>query len=146
MLDSVYNAKILEFAGNIPAQGSLENPDAVVKKHSKLCGSTVEVSMKLVDGKVAAYAHEVNACALGQAAASIMARSVIGATIDELRDARDAVLAMLTAGADAPSGRFSDAMYLAPVKDYPARHLSTLLAFEAALEAAQIISREIKAD
>ena len=99
MLNDIYNTKILELAGNIPRLGRLEEAHATSRQHSKLCGSTIIVDLAMRDGKVSDYAHDVKACALGQAAAAIVANHVIGATAAELRDIRDRVRAMLkTAG------------------------------------------------
>jgi NifU-like protein involved in Fe-S cluster formation len=131
MIDDIYNARILEFAGNIPRLGTLDDADASAMAHSKLCGSKVRVFLKVEDGRVADFAHDVKACALGQASSSIMARHVIGATADELRQAKVDMLAMLKADGEGPSGRFEDMRYLKPVKDYKARHASTMLTFDA---------------
>lgn len=136
MLNDIYNQRILELAGNIPRLGRLPAPQATSRRHSKLCGSTVTVDLTLVDGRVAEYAQDVKACALGQAAASIVGRHVVGATPAELREVRDRVTAMLKENGEAPSGDWADAAVLEPVRDYRARHASTLLAFEAAAAAA----------
>jgi NifU-like protein involved in Fe-S cluster formation len=135
MIDDLYSAKLLKLAANLPHSGRLAAPDASVEKVSKLCGSRVVVDVVVRDGRVADFAQDVKACALGQAAASVLGAHVLGATAEELELARDQFRAMLKQGADAPDGRFSDLSMLAPVKDYPARHASTLLAFEAAAEA-----------
>jgi len=135
MLDDMYNAKILEFAGNIPRAGRLEHPQATAKAHSKLCGSTVVVDLCVEDGVVSDFAHDVKACALGQAASSIMARNIIGAAPAELRDVRDAMRKMLKEAGPAPEGRFEDLKFLEPVREYKARHASTLLAFDAVVDA-----------
>ncbi len=134
-MDEIYNSKILEFAGNITHAGSLPDADANSEKHSKLCGSKVRVYLKMDHGTVTDFAHEVRACALGQASSSIMARHVIGATADEIRKAREDMLAMLKEGGEGPEGRFEDMRYLRPVKDYKARHASTMLTFEAVVDA-----------
>lgn len=134
MLDTVYNTKILDYAGNIPRIGRLDNPDATAKAHSKLCGSTVIVDLNMADGKVTDFAHEVKACALGQASASIMARSVIGATGEELKALRRTMYAMLKEGGAPPQGRFEAFKFLEPVRDYKARHASTLLTFDAVVD------------
>lgn len=133
-MDDIYNSKILEFAGNITRSGTLPDADATSEKHSKLCGSRVRVYLKMRDGIVTDFAHEVRACALGQASSSVMASHVVGATAAELRQARQDMLAMLTAGGEGPSGRFEDMRYLMPVKDYKARHASTMLTFEAVVD------------
>jgi NifU-like protein involved in Fe-S cluster formation len=137
MIDDIYSAKVLKLAANLPRVGRLPAPDASVEKVSKLCGSRVVVDLTLAEGRVADFAQEVKACALGQAAASVLGAHVVGATPEELEVARDQFRAMLKTGGPAPDGRFSDLSMLAPVKDYPARHTSTLLAFEAAAEAAR---------
>ena len=136
MLNDIYNQQILEFAGNIPRLGRLDSPQATAKAHSKLCGSTVVVELSMVAGKVSDFAQDVKACALGQASASIVARHVIGATADELRTVRDQVRAMLKSNGPAPSGAWADAAILEPIRDFKARHASTLLAFEATAQAA----------
>jgi NifU-like protein involved in Fe-S cluster formation len=133
-MDDIYNAKILEFAGNIPLTGSLANADAEAQAHSKLCGSRVTVWLSVRDGAVDGFAHEVKACALGQASSSIMARHIVGATVSELRAAKADMLAMLKDGGEGPSGRFNDMRYLLPVRDYKARHASTMLTFDAVVD------------
>lgn len=135
MLNNIYNQRILELAGNIPRIGRLPQPDATASAHSKLCGSTITVDVSLRDGKVADYAHELKACALGQASASIMARNVVGSTPQELREAREALRKMLKENGPPPAGKWADLAVLEPVRDYKARHGSTLLAFDAVAEA-----------
>jgi NifU-like protein involved in Fe-S cluster formation len=134
MIDDVYNAKILEFAGNIPRIGRLAHPQASSTAHSKLCGSTVIVDLVMNNGLVSDYAHDVKACALGQSSASILASHVIGASGAELRKARDEMRAMLKESAAPPQGRFEELKFLEPVRDYKARHASTLLAFDAVVD------------
>ncbi|SMF69568.1 iron-sulfur cluster assembly scaffold protein [Neorhizobium sp. CSC1952] len=134
-MDDIYNSKILEFAGNITHAGNLPDADASSEKHSKLCGSKVRVYLKMEGDTVTDFAHEVRACALGQASSSIMARHVIGATAAEIRKAREDMLAMLKEDGEGPDGRFEDMRYLKPVKDYKARHPSTMLTFEAVVDA-----------
>jgi NifU-like protein involved in Fe-S cluster formation len=134
-MEDIYNSKILEFAGNIALTGALPDAQASAEKHSKLCGSKVRVYLKMDQGVVTDFSHEVRACALGQASSSIMARHVLGATADEIRSARDEMVAMLKDGGEGPSGRFEEMRYLKPVKDYKARHPSTMLTFEAVVDA-----------
>lgn len=134
-MDDIYNSKILEFAGNIPLIGSLADADASAQAHSKLCGSKVKIWLKMDGDRVSGFAHDVKACALGQASSSIMARHVVGATADEVRAARTDMLDMLKADGEGPSGRFEDMRYLRPVKDYKARHASTMLTFDAVVDA-----------
>lgn len=142
MLDDIYNARILEFAGNIPRIGRLEHPQASAKAHSKLCGSTVIVDLCLKDGVVSDYAHDVKACALGQASSSIVAQHVIGATPEELRAVRKTMRAMLKEGGEPPTGRFEDLKFLEPVREYKARHASTMLVFDAIVDALDQIEAE----
>ena len=141
MIDDVYNAKILGFAGNIGRIGRLEGPHATATAHSKLCGSTVTVDIKMVDGVIADFAHEVKACALGQASSSIMAQNVVGATATEVKATRAALLRMLKENGGPPEGRFGDLRYLEPVRDYKARHASTMLTFDAVVDAIDQIER-----
>ncbi|WP_426230109.1 iron-sulfur cluster assembly scaffold protein [Pararhizobium sp. DWP3-4] len=135
MMDEIYNSRILEFAGNIPKSGTLTHPDAEASAHSKLCGSKVKIGLKMDGNTVIDFAHEVKACALGQASSSIMARHVVGATSSEIRQAREDMLAMLKADGEGPSGRFADMRFLKPVRDYKARHASTMLTFDAVVDA-----------
>ena len=142
MMNEIYNRKILELAADIPLLGRLEHPQASVTRQSKLCGSTVTVDLDMQDGRVVRFGHEVKACALGQASSSIMARHVIGATGDELRAVRDTVRAMLKDNGPAPAAPWDDAQVLEPVRDYKARHASTLLTFDAVVDAVGIIEQK----
>lgn len=146
MLDDIYNAKILEYAGNIPRIGRLDNPDASAKAHSKLCGSTVVVDLCMKDGVVTDFAHDVRACALGQASASIMAQNIIGASASDLRAVQQSMRAMLKEGGAPPTGRFADLKFLEPVREYKARHASTLLTFDAVVDALGQIEAAAKTD
>jgi NifU-like protein involved in Fe-S cluster formation len=136
MLNEVYNTRILELAGNIPRIGRLAEPDATATAHSKLCGSTVTVDVKMDGETVTDFAHDVKACALGQASSSIMARNIVGAKADELRNLREDVRRMLKENAAPPAyGRWADIAVLEPVRNYKARHASTLLTFDAVVSA-----------
>ncbi|TBN08380.1 iron-sulfur cluster assembly scaffold protein [Agrobacterium cavarae] len=130
-MDDIYNNRILEFAGNIPLAGGMADADSQAEKHSKLCGSKVKVYIKMDGDQVCDFSHEVRACALGQASSSIMAHHVVGASRAEIRKARQDMIDMLTANGEGPEGRFEDMRVLKPVKDYKARHASTMLTFEA---------------
>ena len=147
MLNDVYNAKILDLAGNIPRLGRLPAPDASATAHSKLCGSTVTVDLKMKGGEVADFAHDVKACALGQASSSIMARHVVGSNANELRELREIVRKMLKENGEPPrDGRWADIAVLEPVRDYKARHASTMLTFDAVVDAVnQIEAKRLKA-
>jgi len=135
MLNEVYNSRILELAGNIPRLGRLADADATASAHSKLCGSTVTIDLKMNGGVVTDFAHQVKACALGQASSSIMARHVVGSNAGELRGVREAVRRMLKENGPPPSGKWSDIAVLEPVRDYKARHASTMLTFDAVVSA-----------
>ena len=144
MLNEVYNDRILELAGNIPRLGRLGDADASATAHSKLCGSTVTVDLKMNGPVVTDFAHDVKACALGQASSSIMARHVIGAKSDELRELRDTMRKMLKEKGPPPSGKWADFAVLEPVRDYKARHASTLLTFDAVVSAIDQIEARAK--
>jgi NifU-like protein involved in Fe-S cluster formation len=136
MLNEIYNHRILELAADIPRLGRLAHPDATATAHSKLCGSTVTVDVAMNGDVVTDFAHDVKACALGQASSSIMARNVVGATADELRALREGVRRMLKEnGAPPTDGKWADIAVLEPVRDYKARHASTLLTFDAVVDA-----------
>lgn len=137
MLSDLYNEKILAYAANIPRLGRLEHPDASATHRSRLCGSQVTVDVKMEDGRVADFAHDVKACALGQASSSIMAQNVIGLTVPELEELEREMIAMLKEEGPPPSGKFADFACLAPVAAHKSRHASTLLTFGATLEAAR---------
>jgi NifU-like protein involved in Fe-S cluster formation len=135
MIDDLYSGGILRLAANMPRAGRLAAPDGSAEKVARLCGSRVIVDVVMEDGRVVDFAQEVKACALGQAAAAVLGANVIGAGVDEIEMARDAFRAMLKTGGAPPTGRFSGLSMLEPVKDYPPRHASSLLAFEATAEA-----------
>lgn len=135
MLNDIYNKKIIELAGNIPRLGRLADPDASATAHSKLCGSTVKIDLKMQDGVVSDFAHDVKACALGQASSSIMARHVIGSNAAELRELRETVRKMLKENGAPPEGKWADVALLEPVREYKARHASTMLTFDAVVDA-----------
>ncbi|MDZ4761004.1 MAG: iron-sulfur cluster assembly scaffold protein [Alphaproteobacteria bacterium] len=136
MFGELYHNRVLELAADIPNAGRLTDPGGSSLKVSRICGSTATVEVKLdAEGRIAEIAVEPRACALGQAAASILARGAVGKSLAEIKAARDALKAMLKEGAEPPSGDFWELRHLAPVRDYPPRHASTMLAFEAAVEA-----------
>jgi NifU-like protein involved in Fe-S cluster formation len=142
MLDDIYNRRVLELAADIPRLGRLAAPDATAKAHSRLCGSTVVVDLVVRDGRVIDFAHDVKACALGQASSSLMARHVIGATAEELLALRETMTRMLKHNGPPPEGRFADFAVLEPVRAYRARHASTLLTFDAVADALAQIERK----
>jgi len=135
MLNDIYNKRIIELAGNIPRIGRLADPDASATAHSKLCGSTVKIDLKMDGPVVTDFAHDVKACALGQASSAIMASHVVGSTAGELRQLREVVRKMLKENGQPPEGKWADIALLEPVRDYKARHASTLLTFDAVVDA-----------
>ena len=136
MIDELYSARILKLAANMPYSGRLTDPQGTGERVAKLCGSKAVVDVTLDDrDRIAAFAQDVKACALGQAAAGVLGESVIGASAEEISGARDAMTAMLKAGGEGPDGRFEGLRSLKLVADYPARHASTMVAIEATLDA-----------
>ncbi|SIQ78094.1 NifU homolog involved in Fe-S cluster formation [Bosea sp. TND4EK4] len=135
MLDDVYNKRILSLAANIPLLERLPSPDATARAHSKLCGSTVTVDLTMEGDVVTGFGHEVKACALGQASSSIMAQHVVGSTAQELRELREQARAILKQNGEPPQGKWADLAVLVPVRDYKARHASTMLTFDAVVDA-----------
>ncbi len=134
-LVKLYSQRILALAADIPHLGTLNAPTGVAKKRSPLCGSTVSVHMVVQDGKVADYAQDVKACALGQASAAVVGAQIIGATRAQIETARDQLKAMLKADGPVPDAPFDGLEVLLPARDYKNRHASILLTLEAALEA-----------
>ena len=147
MIDEIYNRRILELAADIPHLGRLPAPQATAIAHSKLCGSKVTVDLAMENGRVSEFAHDVKACALGQASSSIMGRHIIGATPAELRALRETMYRMLKEQGEPPQGEWADCEALTPVRDYKARHASTLLTFDAVVDAVnQIEAKNVKAE
>lgn len=130
-LDAIYNPKFLELAAATTRAGRLAAPDASATAHSKMCGSTVTVDIVMRDGRIADYAQVVKACLLGQAAAAVVGREAVGSTPEEIRHVAGVMRRMLTEGGPPPDGRWSDLAMLEPVRDYKARHASTMLVFDA---------------
>ncbi|MGI9387624.1 MAG: iron-sulfur cluster assembly scaffold protein [Methyloligellaceae bacterium] len=134
-LDEIYSTRLLELASELEEGERLPDPDASATAHSKLCGSTVTVDLKMAGGVVTGYGQRVKACLLGQAAAAVMARNIMGSTGDELRRVGAQMRAMLKENGAPPNGRWSDLENLEPVRNFKARHASTLLVFDAVEEA-----------
>lgn len=134
-LVKLYSGRILALAADIPHLGHLEAPSGSARKRSPLCGSTIAVDVAMKDGKVADFAQDVRACALGQASAAVLGEVVIGRTKAELEAARDALAAMLKTGGPVPAAPFDGYEVLIPARDYKNRHASILLALEATVEA-----------
>jgi NifU-like protein involved in Fe-S cluster formation len=135
MLDDIYNRRILGYASEIPRLRRLDHPDATAMAHSRLCGSRVTVDITMDGDVVSDFGHEVKACALGQASSSIMARNVVGSTAAELRRLREEMYRMLKENGPAPGGKWAELDALIPVREFKARHASTLLTFDAVVDA-----------
>jgi NifU-like protein involved in Fe-S cluster formation len=144
-LSEIYNGRILELAAEIPRTGRLSRPDATATAHSKLCGSTVTVDLVMREGRVTDFAQSVKACLLGQSAASVVGREIVGTSAEEFREVAARMRAMLREGSAGPGGRWADLAVLAPVKDYKARHASTLLIFDAVERAVAEIEARARA-
>ena len=144
MINEIYNRQILGFAADIPRLQRLKEPDATAVAVSRLCGSKVTIDLDMKDGVVTDFGQEVKACALGQASSSIMARHVVGSTGPELREVRDQMYAMLKEEGPAPSGKWAELEALMPVRDFKARHASTLLTFDAVVDAVNQIEAKQK--
>ena len=133
--EDIYSQRILELAANMPRSERLAHPDATAAAHSKLCGSRVTVDLSMEGEVVTDYGQSVKACLLGQSSAAVMGREIVGSTAAELRAVGAAMRKMLQAGGPPPNGRWTDLRALEPVKDYKARHASTLLVFDAVEDA-----------
>ena len=129
--DAIYTARILELAADLPRLGRLAAPDASASARSPVCGSKVTIDLRLSEGRVADFAHDVRACALGQAASSLMARHIVGATPEALIALRETVRRMLKENGPPPRGEWAEFAVLEPVRDLPSRHAATLLTFDA---------------
>jgi NifU-like protein involved in Fe-S cluster formation len=134
-LIKLYSARILALAADMPRTRRLPAPDGTARRRSPLCGSTVTVDVVMAGDHIADYGQEVRACALGQAAASVVGSVAPGRTRAELQAARDQLHAMLTAGGPPPAAPFDGLAVLAPAKDHRNRHASIMLALDATLEA-----------
>ena len=145
MINEVYNKRILELAANIDRLRRLDAPDATASALSRLCGSKVTVDICMDGDVVSDFGHDVKACALGQASSSLMARHVVGASAEELRELRRQMYAMLKEDGDPPGGRWAELEALLPVRDFKPRHASTLLTFDAVVEAIDKIEAARKA-
>jgi NifU-like protein involved in Fe-S cluster formation len=130
-LSDLYSQKILDLAGNAVQPGRLGQADASARKVSRVCGSMIEVDVLVRDGVITGYGHDVSACALGQTSAAVVAREIVGTPVAEFLAVRQAMHDMLKAEGAPPSGKWEDLKYLEPVRDYPNRHMSTLLVFDA---------------
>jgi NifU-like protein involved in Fe-S cluster formation len=142
MINEIYNRKILELAADIPRLQRLHDADATAVAVSRLCGSKVAVDLKMADGVVTDFGQDVKACALGQASSSVMARHIIGSTAPELRRLRDQMYAMLKEEGPPPTGKWADYEAFIPVRDFKARHASTLLTFDAVTDAISQIEKK----
>ena len=140
-LINLYSQRILALAAAIPHHGRLDAPQASIRKRAPLCGSTVTIDLDMADGRITRFAQDVKACALGQAAASLMGADIIGRSHDEVVRARDHLRAMLTEGAAPPGPPFHGYEVLSPAREYRNRHASILLSIEATVEAIEAAQR-----
>ena len=140
-LNDLYNDRILELAANMPCTERLVSPEATANAYSKLCGSKVAVDLNMEGDVVTGYGQDVKACLLGQTSAAVMGHNIIGSNAAELRAVAGQMRRMLKEGGEPPSGRWADLAVLEPVRDYKARHASTLLVFDAVLDAIGQIER-----
>jgi NifU-like protein involved in Fe-S cluster formation len=134
-LSDLYSQKILEIAANQPVPGRLAAPDATVRRVSRVCGSSIEVDIAVAGGTIVGYGHAISACALGQTSAAIVASHIAGTPVGEFRALRAQMTEMLKGQGKPPTGRWADLAYLEPVREYPPRHTSTLLVFDAVVDA-----------
>jgi len=134
-LSDLYSEKILQIAGNPPKVPRLAAPDASARKVSRVCGSSIEVDVVVEDGVITGYGHDLSACALGQTSAAIVAREIVGTPVGEFRAVRDQMFRMLKEDGTPPAGKWDDLRFLEPVRDYRPRHTSTMLVFDAVVEA-----------
>jgi NifU-like protein involved in Fe-S cluster formation len=139
-LIKLYSARILALAADIPHHGRLDAPDASIKRRAPLCGSTVTVDITCAEGRITDYAQDVKACALGQAAASVVGANIIGCTLDQVKSARDALKDMLKNAGPVPPAPFDGLEVLQPAREYKNRHASILLTLEATTEALEQIT------
>lgn len=144
-LSDLYSDKVLEITAQIPTMPRLARPDASARRVSPVCGSVIEVDVEVSAGRISAFGQVVSACALGQASAAIVAKQIVGSTPDEMRLVRTQMHAMLKAAGPFPAdAKWAELQYLAPVRDYPPRHSSTLLVFDAVVDALDVIERNSK--
>ena len=134
-LSDLYSGKILDLAANALQPGRLAAPDASARKVSRVCGSVIEVDVVVRDGVIVDYGHEISACALGQTSAAVVAREIVGTPVEEFKALRQAMHAMLKENGAPPEGKWDDLRFLEPVREYRPRHMSTLLVFDAVVEA-----------
>lgn len=140
-LIKLYSGRILALTAQIPHTQRLSEPDASVKKRSPLCGSTVTIDIKVTDGQIVDFGQDVKACALGQAAASVVGANIIGRTRGEVEAARDALKMMLKEDGPTPPAPFADLEVLRPAREYKNRHASIMLALDATAEAMEQIDQ-----
>ena len=133
-LIKLYSTRILALAADIPHLGQLDGAQAVVRERSPQCGSAVTVSLDVEDGRVARFAQDVKACALGQASAAVVGQAVMGRTKAEIDQARDELRAMLDGGSS-PAAPFEDMEVLRAAVPFKNRHASIMLALEATSKA-----------
>lgn len=143
IMDDLYTTRLLELASDIPHQGRLDAPDASVKRQAKLCGSTIEVDLSMKEGRVLKFAQDVEACALGKAAAAVLGRQIIGLDGQTIRRGRNILKAILMGDPETPSAPWKELQVFNGLETYKHRHGSVMLAFEAVVEAIERIERTV---
>jgi len=136
----LYSKRILALAADVPFAERLASPDATARKRSPLCGSTVTVDLMISEGRIAAYGQDVKACALGQAAASVVGKNIIGCTFDDVQSAQSQLTDMLKADGPPPKAPFEGLEALLPARDFKNRHASILLTLDAIIAAFEDVS------
>ena len=137
MIDEIYNKEVLRLAANISRVEPLDRPDAYASLRAPLCGSTIDVGLQMNSGYITAFGQAIRACALGQAAASVLAEQVIGKSADDIQLARDQLAAMLMENGPVPEGDWSALSALLPARNARSRHGAILLPFDAVLKCFQ---------
>ncbi len=141
----IYSVEIMQIAGSVPSMERIKSADASVKKTAQICGSMIEVDINFEENEIVDYAHKINACVLGQAAAAVVAKNIIGSSGEEMRQLRLQMEKMLKKGGEAPGGKWAELAYLVPVRDFAPRHTSTLLVFDAVVACLDIIDKNSQA-
>lgn len=131
MNDDLYQQAILGKAREATGAGTMEEPHARVTVNNPICGDRVTMEIRLSDGHIAAVAHNVRACLLCEAAASVIGARAPGATRAEIGAAREAITALIANGTEIPADVWSELSIFQPVTAHKSRHNCVLLPFEA---------------
>lgn len=134
-LMALYSRRLLALAADIDHVGRLDDPDGSVMKRSPQCGSSVTADLRISQGKIVEFAQEIRACALGQASAAVLGKVIIGCDHADLVRAVDELAGMLAGTGPVPAAPFDGLEALLPAREFPNRHASVMLAWQAALAA-----------